>query len=306
MKTLVGHTGFVGSNLVTQTQFDAVYNSKTIEQAFDTRPDLLVYSGVRAEKFLANSNPEQDFDIVQNALHNIKRIDPKNVVLISTVDVYPSPIGVDESIDVSDLDNQAYGKNRLWLEQQLEANFENHLILRLPALFGPGLKKNFIYDLIHVVPSMLNSAKFEELSQRDQMLKNHYDKQENGFYKLSTVSDQDKKMLKERFLNLGFSALNFTDSRGIFQFYNLDDLWFDMQIALSQGLKKLNMATEPISVNEIYESVFSKPFDNEILPTPPRYDFYTLHGAHFCGHRHYIRQKKAILEGIQQFIQAQQ
>ena len=57
MKILVGHTGFVGSNLKAQTTFDRLYNSGNITDAFGTNPDLLVYSGVRSEKFLANSDP---------------------------------------------------------------------------------------------------------------------------------------------------------------------------------------------------------------------------------------------------------
>ena len=66
MKTcLVGYTGFVGSNLALQHQFTEIYNSKNIEKAFGTQPDLLVYSGVRAEKFLANQNSEEDFEIVK-------------------------------------------------------------------------------------------------------------------------------------------------------------------------------------------------------------------------------------------------
>ena len=58
IKTLVGYTGFVGSNLASSTDFDGLYNSKNIEDAFKTKPDLLVYSGVRAEKFLANKEPD--------------------------------------------------------------------------------------------------------------------------------------------------------------------------------------------------------------------------------------------------------
>lgn len=306
MKILVGHTGFVGSNLKAQTTFDRLYNSGNITDAFGTNPDLLVYSGVRSEKFLANSDPEKDFEILQQALDNIRKINPKKVILISTVDVYPEPIGVDENKNLADKDNQAYGKNRFWLEQQVESEFQDHLILRLPALFGPGLKKNFIYDLIHIIPAMLSAAKFAELSANENWLTDHYTQQPNGFYKLNPVDDATKADLKKRFLNLGFTALHFTDSRGVFQFYNLNDLWADIEIATKHGIRKLNLATEPVSVDEIYRSVFGKSFSNEILPAPPRYDFYTLHAALFSDQPHYMRAKGAILEGIVQFIQSQQ
>jgi len=306
MKILVGHTGFVGSNLKAQTTFDRLYNSQNIAEAFGTNPELLVYSGVRSEKFLANSDPEKDFEILQQALENIRKINPKKVILISTVDVYPQPIAVDESENLTGKDNQAYGKNRFWLEQQVEAEFSDHLILRLPALFGQNLKKNFIYDLIHIIPAMLSAAKYEELLARENWLADHYTQQPNGFYKLNPIAEADKAELKRRFLALGFTALNFTDSRGVFQFYNLGDLWADIQTAISNDIRKLNLATEPVSVDEIYQSVFSKSFTNEILPAPPRYDFYTQHAEHFSNLPHYIRSKEVILDGIQKFIRSHQ
>ena len=86
--SLVGYTGFVGSNIIKNFKFDNLYNSKNIDEAFGTNPDLLVYSGVRAEKFLANNEPKKDLEIIKNAFNNIKKINPKHVVLISTIDVY--------------------------------------------------------------------------------------------------------------------------------------------------------------------------------------------------------------------------
>ena len=61
MKSLVGYTGFVGSNLMSQISFDQYFNSKNITDAFGTKPELLVYAGLRAEKFLANRNPDFDY-----------------------------------------------------------------------------------------------------------------------------------------------------------------------------------------------------------------------------------------------------
>ena len=84
MKALVGYTGFVGSNLDAATNFDGRYNSKNISEAFGTAPDLLIYAGVPAAKYLANSAPEKDFEIILQAQENIKKIAPKKLVLIST------------------------------------------------------------------------------------------------------------------------------------------------------------------------------------------------------------------------------
>lgn len=304
MKILVGHTGFVGSNLKDQTNFDKHFNSSNIEESFGTNPDVLVYSGVRAEKFLANSEPEKDFEVIENAIENIKKINPNKIILISTVDVYPVPVGVDESELIDKEKIQPYGKNRLHLEEWVEANFEDYLIVRLPGLFGKNIKKNFIYDLIHIVPSMLNEKKFLEIAENHDWIKNYYTKQENTFYKLQPISDTEKKELKDKFLSINFSALNFTDSRGIFQFYNLEHLWNDISIALKHNIKKLNLATEPISVNEIYREIYGKDFSNEISPVLPKYDFYSLHGNLFGESQNYIRSKEVILNDIKKFILA--
>ncbi|MDP2161950.1 MAG: NAD-dependent epimerase/dehydratase family protein [Flavobacterium sp.] len=302
-KTLVGYTGFVGSNLLQQTHFDEKFNSSTIQESFGSNPDLLIYSGVRAEKFLANSQPEMDFDEINKAIQNIKKIKPKKLVLISTVDVYPIPIKVDENSVIDSESNQAYGKNRLYLEHWVEKNHNNYLIVRLPALFGNNLKKNFIYDLIHIVPAMLNEVKFLELSIENEWLKSFYTQQENKFYKLNSISIEEKKRLKEKFLTINFSALNFTDSRAIFQFYNLNNLWNDISFALENGIQKLNLATEPISANEIYFSVFGKNFSNEILSNPPHYNFYSIHSKRFGNLDNYLKGKEEVLNDIKIFIQ---
>lgn len=305
MKVLVGHTGFVGSNLLDSNAFDLCFNSKNITESFGLNPDVLVYSGVRAEKFLANKEPEKDFEIILEAIENIKKINPKQIVLISTVDVYPNPIAVDENTEIDLETVQPYGKNRLYLENWVASNFDDYLIVRLPGLFGKNIKKNFIFDLISVIPSMLNEAKYQELASHNWIV-NNYTLQENGFYKLNIIEKSERKILKQQFLDLGFSALNFTDSRGIFQFYNLQHLWNDIQIALKNNIKKLNLATEPIVVNEIYKAVYEKDFINELNNPVPNYDFYTVHGKLFQKQGNYISTKQEVLHDIVNFIKSQQ
>ena len=163
MHSLVGYTGFVGSNIVCSHSFDCLYNTKNINNAYGTEPDLLVYAGLRAEKFLANSNPEKDKASIEEAITNLERIKPKILVLISTIDVYKKPVGLDEDSEKDTDGLLPYGLHRLELEKYVEAHFDKYLIVRLPGLFGKNIKKNFIYDLIHYIPALLNENIYSEL-----------------------------------------------------------------------------------------------------------------------------------------------
>ena len=302
MKALVGYTGFVGSNLYAEGKFDAVYNSKNIEEAYGTNPDLLVYVGIRAEKYLANNAPEKDLELIRQAEDNIRKIGPKKLVLISTIDVFKMPDNVDENSAV-DLENlHAYGYNRYLLETWAREQFPDALIIRLPGLFGRNIKKNFIYDFIHEIPSMLKDTKFEELAAKDPEIGRYYHRQPNGFYKV-TVSDQDRKELKSRFRNLGFCALHFTDSRSVYQFYNLAYLWKDIQTALQEGILLWHPATEPVSAAEIYEYLTGRKFVNELKGKPAEYNYRTVYDTVFCGGNGYIADRQQVLRDIKVFVE---
>lgn len=299
---LVGYTGFVGSNIADKHNFEGLFNSKNIEQSFGSNPELLIYSGVPSAMFLANNFPEKDLEIIQNAMDNIKKISPKTVVLISTIAVYSNPVNIDENSPINIDELTTYGKNRLLLERFVEDNFENYLIVRLPALFGKNLKKNFIYDYIHLIPALLTENKFNELISKDDLIKNYYTLQDNGFYKCKELNNEEKNLLKEYFNKIGFSALNFTDSRSVYQFYDLSHLWEHIEIALKNGIKKLNLATEPISVKDLYYALKGENFDNELNKPPFNYDYRTLYSGIFGGQDGYIYDKGIVISQIKEFI----
>jgi nucleoside-diphosphate-sugar epimerase len=151
MKTaLIGYTGFVGSNLSNQLTFDDVYNSQNIESIRGKTYDLVVSAGSKAERWKANQDPEGDWEGIKKLLDNLENVKAKHFILISTVDVYPNPNGATEDTKTSaELLSQAYGKNRFKMEDFVRAHFPKTTILRCPQLWGPGVKKGFIYDLIY-------------------------------------------------------------------------------------------------------------------------------------------------------------
>lgn len=301
-KMLVGYTGFVGSNIYAKSNFDGLYNSKNIREAYGRNPDLLVYSGLRAEKFLANNAPEKDLELIREAERNIKKINPKKLILISTVDVLKNPIDVDENAEIEIEGLQAYGYNRYQLECWVRENYPDALIIRLPGLYGINLKKNFIYDYINVIPSMLKKEKMKELLLKDSELENYYKLEDNGFYKLNNIDEEQKKELRKKLKNIQFTALNFTDSRNVYQFYPLERLWDDIQICIKNSIKLWHPATEPISTSELYKFLTGKNFENKILDESIKYDFKTNYFKEFNGNNGYIMNKKEILEDIKKFV----
>ena len=146
---LIGYTGFVGSNLLSQRSFESLYNSKNINEMSLGSFDDVICAGVSAVKWIANKDPDTDKDNIDSLKKILKTIKAKRFILISTVDVYPIMKNGDESFDCSSVDNHAYGSHRLEFEEFCKDNFENCYIIRLPGLFGAGLKKNIIYDLLN-------------------------------------------------------------------------------------------------------------------------------------------------------------
>lgn len=306
MDILVGYTGFVGSNLYESYSFDKVFNSQNIEKAFGTCPDLLVYSGVPAEMFLANKDPEADRKIIENAINNIQKIAPKKVVLISTIGVYAVPNEVDEDTIIDSDYVLPYGKNRLMLERWVEENIKEYLIVRLPGLYGKNIKKNFIYDFINIIPNMLSEDIYIKLGKVSEIIAVNYEKQNNGFWKCKTnISKQERLLLKQEFISNDFTALNFTDSRGVYQYYNLRDLWKDINIAIDNGVTKLNLAVEPVSIQEVYNYLTGKDYINIIEKPIPIFNFHTKHADIFGKKSRYIKDKEEILTDIKAFVEYQ-
>ena len=149
MKALVGHTGFVGSHLAEQVRFDLLFNSKNSQDLRGKDLDLLVFSGAKAEKWKANQDPAGDAAHIDELIDLLGTVKAKKAVLISTVDVYLRPNEVDEMSEASTQGLHAYGLNRLRLENFFNTHFQDSYIVRLPGLFGKGIKKNVVYDFLN-------------------------------------------------------------------------------------------------------------------------------------------------------------
>ena len=150
MNGLIGYTGFVGSNISRQHTFDRLYNRQNIDSIAQGDFDVVVCAAPQAVKWWANKHPDEDWQSIERLIDSLERIHTEHFVHLSTIDVFPTLQGVDETFDCHNQDNHAYGRHRLALEDTVMGIFgERAHIIRLPALFGQGLKKNVIYDLMH-------------------------------------------------------------------------------------------------------------------------------------------------------------
>ena len=149
MTSLIGYTGFVGSNLLAKRSYDRLYRSTDISTIRGKSFDHVVCSGVQAMKWWANQHPEEDQAGIDRLLGPLSEVEAERFTLISTIDVYPTSRGVDEDTVIDRENHHAYGLNRLQVEDWVRQRFPEVLIVRLPGLFGPGIKKNLIFDMLH-------------------------------------------------------------------------------------------------------------------------------------------------------------
>lgn len=148
MRALIGHSGFIGGNLNRQSAFDALFHSANLDELRGGDFDEIVCAAPAAEKWKANADPEGDARSISRLETVLGETKARRFILISTIDVYPHPRAVDERTEI-DGSGAPYGRHRLRLERFVRERFAGAIVLRLPGLFGEGLKKNAIFDLIH-------------------------------------------------------------------------------------------------------------------------------------------------------------
>lgn len=248
---LIGFSGFVGSTLLKQAPFESLYRATNICDIEGHSFETVVCAGAPAQKWIANRDPDGDRQKIDALIAHLKTIRCKNFILISTVDVFSDSMGVDEETLVEESGLHAYGHHRRLLEKFVQSHFIDHLIVRLPGLVGPGLRKNIIFDFL------------------------------NG------------------------NNLHAIDSRGVFQFYPMVSLWYDIQTARDAGLKLVHLTAEPISVAEVSKKGFGKDFDLVLPIVPAAYDIRTIHGQVFGSPGHYQYSARESIQAIRSYAQSE-
>lgn len=248
---LIGHTGFVGSTLLKQAHFEACYRSTDIHEISGREFNIVVCAGAPAQKWIANRDPKADLEKINSLINHLGSIKCTTFILISTVDVFKQPIGVREDSVVDENGLHAYGLNRRHLEKFVEQNFPRHLIVRLPGLVGPGLRKNVIFDFLN----------------------------ENN--------------------------LTAIDSRGIFQFYPMVNLWADITTSLQADLDLIHLTAAPISVQTVSQKGFGREFEHTLDAPPARYDMQTRHAQIFGAEDAYQYSERETIQAIRAYAQSE-
>lgn len=251
VSALIGFSGFVGSTLLKQTRFEKRYRSTTIGEIDGQVFDTVVCAGAPAQKWIANRDPADDREKIEGLIAHLKTIQCKTFILISTVDVFKNAVDVDEHTVVDENELHAYGLHRRMLEKFVQSHFADHLIVRLPGLVGPGLRKNVIFD----------------------------------------------------FLN--DNNLTAIDSRGVFQFYPMVNLWQDIQTARAAGLDLVHLTAQPVSVEEVSRLGFGRPFENVLDKPAAAYDMQTRHAAIFGGTGKHTYSARETLQAVRAYAQSE-
>ena len=297
---LVGSTGFVGTNLAAAHPFGLEVHSSNVERSFSDSFDLVVYAGIPGTKFLANLNPAADSKVIEQAKNNIKHIQTERLVLISTTDVYGKNKEVSEVDSPSPAGLNAYGLHRLQLEQWVQSHYPGALTIRLPAIYGNNLKKNFVYDLVHRSPAFLSDTKYEELKGLSPLIERNYQWDASGLWKNERLEHAAE--MDDWFESQPFNALSFTDSRSVFQFYDLRRLWGHIEWALASDCRVLNIAPPPLSAHSVYEYIYGKKWENVL--DKPVFD-YDMRSCLLTEDEHgigYLESPEEELEQLKRFI----
>ena len=311
---IIGHTGFVGQTLAKQHSFSAHFNTSNISDISDREFDTLVCAAAPGSMFAANREPLRDREQIDGLIDSLNEVRARRFILVSSIAVLENFAGGDDEGTNAFQEELAYGRHRRALEAFVEESFKDSLIVRLPALFGPGLRKNFIFDLLNPIPTMLTEAKLEGLSAA---LGSSLFAQLNTLYELDPVTrmmkldraalnaDPMRASLEEAAITHGFAATQFHNPETTYQYYNMNRLWSDIDVAVQAGLSHIHLVSEPLKAATIHRRLTGRDMP-ESDARQHHENMRTRHGELWGKQGPYLEDADTVLDQLAAFYASKQ
>lgn len=309
MDALIGNTGFVGGHLCRQHHFEAKFNSRNIEEAGLRDYDTVVCAAAPGSMFEANRFPDRDRERMTELIAQLARIRADRFILVSSIAVLDDFAGRYDESTTAFQTELAYGRHRRELEVFCQGHFADCLIIRLPALFGDGLKKNFLFDILNPMPTMLTDEGYRGLfhalspAVRDTVAAVYVWDTGLGMHvvdRMALERSGRRSALDAAVLAAGFSAIQFTNPDSRFQYYDITRLWSDIGRCKHVDLDVIHLAPEPLNAGDVYQAVTQRTMPSSTARVHCE-DMRTSHSTLWGRDNGYIEDATAVLSRIVRF-----
>jgi len=83
------------------------------------------------------------------------------------------------------------------------------------------------------------------------------------------------------------------------------NLWYDIQLALEEGLRLVHLTAEPVSVADVAALCFNKAFDQKLANPPATYNVRSCYADLFKGFGPYQYSRRESIQAIRAYAQSE-
>ena len=229
---LIGGTGLVGSGFLRYFKEKKIpfklITSKNKKKFFNKKCNLLIDCNGNGSKRAGIKDPFFDFNAsVLTVVENLIKIKYKKYIYISTSQVYENlsnKIFTKEDFLINFKKINNYGFNKYIAEMYVKKYVSNYLIIRLPYVIGPGLKRNPFYDIPNKRETYLTLNSDINCIHTDTIAKLTMQINKNNNKKTYNLGSKENIKVREilKMCNIGINELKKTKKTKDFNKINLD------------------------------------------------------------------------------------